>query len=331
MGEVVGQVRRRQFLIAAGALLTAPLALGAQQSARLPTIGFLGASSRSTQAEWTAAFVQRLRELGWIEGRTIAIEYRWAEGRKDRFAELAAEFVQLKVDIIVTDGGGALAAKNATSVIPIVFAVAADPLGMGYVASLSRPGGNVTGSSVQASDTAAKRLQLLRETLPRLKRVAVLVNPNYRAAVLETGEVEVAAQILGIEVVRAEIPRVEDIAPAVERVIGRADALYICTDSFANSNRVLINTSALTARLPTMHGFRESAQAGGLMSYGANIPDLFRRAGETVDRILRGAKPRDLPVEQPTKFDLVVNLQTAKALGLRIPQSILARADQVIE
>jgi putative ABC transport system substrate-binding protein len=325
-------MKRREFItLLGGAAAAWPLMARAQQTAKLPTIGFLGASSASAQAQWTAAFLQRLRELGWIEGRTIAIEYRWAEGRNDRFAEFATEFVGLKVDVIVTDGGAAVAAKKVTSVIPIVFAVSADPLGTGLVANLARPGGNVTGSTVQAPDLAGKRLGLLREALPGLHRLAILVNAGYPAAVLETGEVEAAARTLGIEAIRAEIRRAEDFAPAIDGVKGRADALYVCTDSFANSNRVLINTSALEARLPTMHGIRTLAEAGGLMSYGANFPDLFRRAGEFVDKILRGAKPSDLPVEQPIKFDLVINLKTAKALGLTVPPTLLARADEVIE
>jgi putative ABC transport system substrate-binding protein len=325
-------MRRREFItLLSSAAAAWPLVAQAQRPAKLPTIGFLGASSEAGQAPWTAAFLQRLRELGWVEGRTIAIEYRWAEGRNERFAEFASEFVGLKVDIILTDGGATLAAKKVTSVIPIVFAVAADPLGGGYVASLSRPGGNVTGSSVQAFDSASKRLGLLREVLPGLRRLAVLVNPNYPAAVAETGEVEASAQKLGIEVIRAEVRRAEDFVPAIEGVKGRADALYVCTDSFANSNRIAVNTAALAARLPTMQGFREAARAGGLMSYGANFPALFRRAAEKVDKILRGAKPGDLPVEQPTQFDLVVNLKTARALGIEVPPSVLVAAEEVIE
>jgi putative ABC transport system substrate-binding protein len=325
-------MRRREFItLLSSAAAAWPLAAQAQRPAKLPTIGFLGASSEAGQAPWTAAFLQRLRELGWVEGRTIAIEYRWAEGRNERFAEFASEFVGLKVDIILTDGGATLAAKKVTSVIPIVFAVAADPLGGGYVASLSRPGGNVTGSSVQAFDSASKRLGLLREVLPGLRRLAVLVNPNYPAAVAETGEVEASAQKLGIEVIRAEVRRAEDFVPAIEGVKGRADALYVCTDSFANSNRIAVNIAALAARLPTMQGFREAARAGGLMSYGANFPALFRRAAEKVDKILRGAKPGDLPVEQPTQFDLVVNLKTARALGIEVPPSVLVAAEEVIE
>src|SRR4051812_5971393 len=210
-------MRRREFLIVVGGAAAGwPLAAQAQSSGKLPTVGFLGASAASTQAQWTAAFVKRLNELGWIEGRTVAIEYRFAGGRNERFAELAAELVKLNVDVILTDGGATLAAKKLTSTIPIVFAVAADPLGGGYVASLSHPGGNITGSSVQASDTATKRLGLLREAIPGLRRVAILVNLNYPAAVRETGEVESAARDLGIEAGRAEIRRVEDIAPAIE-------------------------------------------------------------------------------------------------------------------
>ena len=282
--------------------------------------GFLGSSTPSAQGQWTAAFVQRLRELGWIEGRTVAIEYRWAEGRSERFAEIAAEFVRLKVDVIVTSGTAAvLAAKQATSVIPIVFAVAGDPVGTGLVASLARPGGNVTGLSIQQTDLAGKRLELLREVVPGLRRLAILANVGNPAAVLEMGEVQAAARTLGLEVATFEIRRAEDIAPAFEALKGRADALYVCADPLVITNRIRINTLALGARLPTMHGVREYVEAGGLMSYGPNFPDLFRRAADYVDKILRGAKPADLPVEQPTKFDLVINLTTAKALGLDRP------------
>ena len=324
-------MQRREFTTLLGGAAAWPLAAQAQQPAKLPTIGFLGASSASAQSEWTAALVRRLSELGWIEGRTVAIEYRWAEGRNERFAEIAAEFVVLKVDVIVTDGGAAVAAKKVTSAIPIVFAVSADPLGTGLVASLARPGGNVTGSTVQAPDLAGKRLELLREVVPRFRRLAILANAGYPAALRETGEVEAIARTLGVEVILADIRGAEEIAPAIEGVKGRADALYVCTDSFANTNRVLINSSALAARLPTMHGIRALAEAGGLIAYGANFPELFRRAGDFADKILRGAKPADIPVEQPTKFDLIINLKTAKALDLTVPPSVLARADEVIE
>lgn len=266
-----------------------------------------------------------------VGGRNIAIEYRFAEGRNERFAEFAAEFVGLNVDVILTDGGATLAGKRVTSVIPIVFAVAADPVGGGYVTNLARPGGNVTGSSLQAYDMATKRLGILREAVPGLRRLAVLVNPNYPAAVLETGEVEGAALKLGLAAVRAEVRRPEDFAPVIAGLEGSCDGVYVCADSFFNSNRMLINSSALGARLPTIQFFREAARAGGLMSYGANFPALFRRAAETVDKILKGARPGDLPVEQPTKFDLVINLKTAEALGLTIPPLLLAAADEVIE
>ena len=326
-------MRRREFItLLGGAAAAWPLAARAQQPGKLPTIGFLGAATPAAWGQWVAAFVQRLRELGWIEGRTVAIEYRWAEGRSERYAEIAAEFVRLKVDVIVTQATAAvLAAKQATSVIPIVFAVAADPVGSGLVASLARPGGNVTGLSIQATDLAGKRLELLREVVPGLRRLAIMANVGDPGAVLEMGEVQAAARTLGLEVATFEIRRAEDIAPAFEALKGRAEALYVCADPLVITNRIRINTLALGARLPTMYGFREYVEAGGLMSYGPNFPDLFRRAADYVDKILRGAKPADLPVEQPTKFDLVINLTTAKALGLTVPPTLLARADEVIE
>jgi putative ABC transport system substrate-binding protein len=276
--------------------------------------------------------VQRLRELGWIEGRTITIEYRWAEGRDERFAEIAAEFVRLKVDIIVTSGTPqVLAAKHATSVIPIVFAGAGDPVGSGLVASLARPGGNATGLSTQSTELAGKRLELLREVVPDLRRLAILANVGNHAVTLEMNEVRAAARTLGLEVITLEIRRGEDIAPAFEALKGRAEALYVAIDALANASRIRINTLALGARLPTMHGSRDYVEAGGLMSYGPNVPDQWRRAAEYVDKILHGAKPGDIPVEQRTKFDFVVNLTTAKALGLDVPPMLLARADEVIE
>jgi len=314
-----------------GATAAWPLAARAQQPAKLPTIGFLGGTTPATWSLFVAAFVQRLRELGWIEGRTIAIEYRWAEGRGERFAEIAAEFVRLNVDVIVTVGGAVLAAKQATSLIPIVFAAAADPVGSGLVASLARPGGNVTGLSSQFTDLAGKRLELLREMVPSLRRLAIMANAGYPAAVLEMAEVQATTRTLGLDVVTLELRRAEDIAPAFEALKGRAEALYVCAESLVTTNSVLINTLALAARLPTMHSIREYVEAGGLMSYGPNFPDLWRRAGDLVDKILRGAKPADIPVEQPTKFDLIINLTTAKALGLDVPPTLLARADEVIE
>jgi putative tryptophan/tyrosine transport system substrate-binding protein len=325
-------IGRREFITLLGGGAAAwPLAARAQQP-KVPTIGFLGAASPSVWTQWIAAFVQRLRELGWIEGRTVAIDYRWAEGRNERFAEIAAEFVRLKVDVIVTAGTlPALAAKKATAVIPIVFATAGDPVGTGIVASLARPGGNVTGLSNQGTDTAAKRLELLREVVPNLRRLAMLVNVGSPVVVLELGEVQAAARTVGLEVITLEIRRGEDIVPAFEALNGRADALYVVIDPLVNTHRIRINTLALAARLPTMHGLREYIEAGGLMSYGPNLPDSFRRAADYVDKILRGTKPADIPIEQPTKFDLVVNLTTAKMLGLKIPEAFLALADEVIE
>jgi putative ABC transport system substrate-binding protein len=290
------------------------------------------AANPSIESQRVAAFVQRLRELGWIDGRNLAIEYRWAEGRNERYAESAAEFVRLKVDVIVTVATPpTLAAKQATAVIPIVFAAVSDPVGIGLVASLARPGGNVTGLANQISDTAGKKLELLREVVPGLRRLAIMVNVGNPASVLDMGEAQAATRTVGLEVTTSEIRRADDIAPAFEALKDRADALYLSPDPLMNTNRTGINILAVGARLPTMHSLREYVEAGGLMSYGANFPDLFRRAADLVDKILRGAKPGDLPMEQPTKFDLVVNLTTAKALGLEIPPTLLARADEVIE
>jgi ABC-type uncharacterized transport system substrate-binding protein len=325
-------MKRRQFIaLLGGAAAAWPVAARAQQPAKLPTIGFLGAATPASWSQWTGAFVQRLRELGWIEGRTIAIEYRWAEGRAERAAEIAAEFVLLKVNVIVTTGAAILAAKHATSVIPIVFATATDPVGTGLVASLARPGGNVTGLSNYQSEAAAKRLELLREVTPGLRRLAILVNADNPTAKLEVPEVETTARTLGLDVFTLEIRRAEEIAPAIEAFKNRADALYVCSDFLMFNHRVRIITLALATRLPTIYGEREVVEAGGLMSYGTNFPDLFRRTADHVDKILRGTKPGDIPVEQPTKFDLVINLTTAKALGLAIPESFLLRADEVIE
>jgi ABC-type uncharacterized transport system substrate-binding protein len=325
-------VTRREFIaLLCGAAAAGPLAARAQQPGRLPTIGFLGATTASFQSQHIAAFVRRLRELGWIEGGTVAIEYRWAEGRPERFAEIATEFVRLKVDVIVTLGGAVLAATQATSVIPIVFAAAGDPVGGGLVASLARPGGNITGLSIQAPDLAGKRLELLREIFPDVRRLAIIGNVEYAATVLEMGEAQAAARTLGVEIVRSEIRRAEDIAPAFEALKGGADALYVVADLLVNTNRARIHTLAMGARLPAIYNAKEHVEAGGLMSYGPNFPDLYRRAAEYVDKILRGAKPGDIPVEQPTKFELVVNPTTAKALGLTIPPGMLARADEVIE
>jgi ABC-type uncharacterized transport system substrate-binding protein len=326
-------MRRRGFITLLGGAATAwPFAAGAQQAAKLPTVGYMGAATPATQGQWAAAFAQRLRELGWIEGRTIAVEYRWTEGRTERAAEIAAEFVQRKVDVIVTSGTGmVLAAKQTTSVIPIVFAATGDPVSTGLVASLPRPGGNVTGLSIQQTDVATKRVELLREVVPGLGRLAIMANVTNPASVLDMREVQAAARTLGLEVITSEIRQGEDIVPAFEALKGRAEALYVVIDAIMNTHRIRINTLALAARLPTMYALREGVEVGGLISYGPDIPHLFRRAGDYVDKILRGAKPGDIPVEQPTKFDLVVNLTTARALGLEVPSTLLARADEVIE
>jgi putative ABC transport system substrate-binding protein len=324
-------MKRREFITTlGGAAVTWPLAARAQQAGKLPTIGVLGADATGWRP-WIDAFMERLRALGWTEGRTIAIEYRWSEGLPERAAEMAAEFVQLKVDVILTNGSAVATLMRATSVIPIVFALSPDPVGGGLVASLARPGGNVTGLSIEATDLASKRLEVLREVVPGLHRLAVMVDVGYPQAVREMGEVQAAARTLGIEVVPLEIRRAEDIAPAFAALKVQADALYITIDALVLANRRDIITLALGARLPTIFGTRDYVQAGGLMSYGANFPDLFRRAADMVDKILRGAKPGDIPVEQPTKFELVLNLKTAKALGLTIPESFLSRADELIE
>src|SRR6516162_1883027 len=319
-------MNRRETIAALGGASAWPLATRAQQPAKLPTIGYLGTAAASAWAPWTAAFVQRLHELGWIDGRTVAIQYRWADGRAERSAQLAAELARLKVDVIVTGGNAALAAKQASSVVPIVFALVDDPVGMGLIASLARPGGNVTGLALQSADIAGKRVALLREIVPGLRRLAIMANVEYPMVALEMGQVQDAARTLGINPVALGIRRAEDIAPAFEALNGRADALYIVGDALVITHRVRINTLALIARLPTIQVSREFVEAGGLMSYGPNFPDLFRRAADYVDKILRGAKPGELPVEQPTKFDLVINLTTAKALGLEVPPTLLARA-----
>jgi putative ABC transport system substrate-binding protein len=325
-------MKRRDFITLLGSAAAWPLAAAAQQLGKLATIGILGSGTPATQGQWYAGFVQQLRELGWIEGHNVAIEYRWAEGRDERFAEIAAEFVRLKVDMIVTSGNSAiLAAKQATSVIPIVFATAGDAVGTGLVENLTRPGGNVTGLSGMGTDTAGKRIELLRDLLPGLRRLALLANVGNSYAAREMREVEAMARSLGLDPTTLEIRRAEDIAPAIKSLKSRVQALYVVTDTLINVQRIRINSVALAARLPTMHSVREYVEAGGLISYGASFPDQWRRAAVYVDKILRGAKAGDIPVEQPTKFDLVINLITAEALGLTVPPTLLARADEVIE
>jgi putative tryptophan/tyrosine transport system substrate-binding protein len=326
-------MRRRDFITLLGGTAAAwPLSTRAQQSAKPPIIGYLSPGSASNQSQWTAAFVRRLHELGWIEGRTVEIEYRWAEGHAERLSEYAAELVRLKVNIIVTSSTPpTIAARRATSVIPIVFAPSGDPVGSGLVASLARPGGNVTGLSIQTPDIAGKRVELLRDVVPNLRRLAILANENNPVIMREAEEVQAAAHALGVEVAPLNVRQAGDIAPAFAALAGRADALYVTADPLFNINKLAITALALKARLPDMYGLREEVVGGGLLSYGVSFPDLFRRAADLVDKILRGAKPADIPVEQPTKFDLVINLKTAKALGLTVPHNLLVLADEVIE
>ena len=327
-------MRRREFITALGGAAAWPLAARAQPAGKLPTIGLLGVDA-ANWTPWTAAFVERLRALGWIEGRTITIAYRWSQGRPERDAEIAAEFVRDKVDVILTVGSIAARVQLATATIPIVFALGVDPVGAGLVASLARPGGNITGLSNQSPDLAGKRLELLREVIPGLRRLAVMFDAGYSSTVREMSEVEAAGRMLGIEVAPVGLRRAEDIAPAFAGLSAqgdtRADALYVVIDALIVANRARIISSALTARLPTIFNQREFVQAEGLMSYGPSFADSFRRAADYVDKILRGTKPGDIPVEQPTKFEFVINLKTAAALGITVPPALLARADEVIE
>jgi putative ABC transport system substrate-binding protein len=324
-------MRRRNFIAGLGAMAL-PLAAYAQQQEKLPIIGLMAPTTPLAMGHLVAVFIERLRALGWSDGRTVAIETRWAEGRAERFAEIAAEFVRLNVSLIVTGATDSVeAAKRATSVIPIVFWSAGDPVGTGLVTSLARPGGNVTGLSMQGRETAGKRLELFRQIVPGLRRLAILTNVGNAGSVLDMQEVETNARSLGIDPIRLQIRRAEDIAPAFDGIKGRADALYVVDDGLTMTQYVRIHTLALSARLPTCHQTREMVETGALMAYGPSRRDQFRRAAELVDKILRGANPADIPVEQPTKFDLVINLTTAKALGLNVPPTLLALADEAIE
>jgi len=325
-------MKRREFItLLGGAAAAWPLVARAQQT-KLPIIGLLGGATASAQAQWTTAFVQRLRELGWVEGQTVAIEYRWVEGRFERSPAIIADFVRLKVDVIVTHATpNVVAAKQVTSVIPIVFASAGDPVGNKLVTTLAHPGGNVTGLSVQSSELAQKVVELLRDFLPKHDRLAMMYHVGNPVTALQTDAVKAAAGRFDLNVAIVEVRRAEDIAPAIEALKGRADVLIVPSEPLYNTNRIQINSWALRAQLPTIYFDRVYVETGGLMSYGPNWPSLWRRAAEMVDKILRGAKPADIPVEQPRTFELVTNLKTAKALGLAIPESFLLRADEVIE
>ena len=326
-------IRRREFIAGLGSAAAWPMVTRAQQTDHIQRIGVMMSVANNAlgQARFKA-FQQGLEKLGWTDGRNLALEVRWSEGRAERYAEITAEFVRLKVDVIVTTATlPTILAKEATQVIPIVFIGAADPVATGLVGSLAHPVGNVTGLSNQSRDIASKRVEMLRQLVPGLRRVAILGNTDNAANVLEMREVQAAADTLGLDVVRLEIRRAEEIASALENLTGPAVALYVVIDAVTNANALRINTFALAARLPTMHGTRESVEAGGLLSYGADFLEVYRHSASLVDKILRGTKPGDIPVEQPTRFNLVINLTTAKALGLTIPETLLATADEVIQ
>jgi putative tryptophan/tyrosine transport system substrate-binding protein len=329
------RVQRRDFLIAAGALLAAPLAAVAQQAAKIARIGFLTANL-APNPHLREAFRQGLRDLGYVEGRNVVIEYRYAEGKPERLPALAAELVALKVDVIVASGTlAALAAKQATRTLPIVFSPAGDPVGSGLVTSLARPGGNVTGLSAFAPELVGKRLELLKQAVPGVSRVAVLWQPGAfgeRAEMDTLKLAEVAARDLGVPLQFVEARGPADFDRAFSDMTrARAGALTVLASNMFNSERRRLVDLAAEKRLPALYSARELVDAGGLMSYGPNLADLYRRAATYVDKILKGANPAGLPVEQPTKFELVINLKTAKVLGLTIPQSVLTRADDLIQ
>jgi putative ABC transport system substrate-binding protein len=323
--------RRTVLGVLALALLAVPLAAMAQPQAKVPRIGFLRGTT--PQTSFFEAFRQGLRELGYIEGQNLTIEQRYANGAFDRLPALAAELVRLGVDLIVVGGtADAQAAKAATAAVPIVFTLAGDPVGSGLVASLARPGGNVTGLSNQFADLGGKQFQLLKEAVPHVSRVAVLYNPENPAVAPTLRGAQAAARSLAVEVQIVETRRPNELGRAFSAIArGRAGALVTLADPVFSTARAQLVELAAKSRLPAMFFERVFVDAGGLMSYGPSFSDLFRRAATYVDKILKGAKPADLPVEQPTKFELVINLKTAKALGLTIPPSVLARADEVIE
>jgi putative tryptophan/tyrosine transport system substrate-binding protein len=325
-------IERRKFLATLGGAAAWPRAVRAQQARKVHTIGFLSPSTAAFTYYSTVLF-NALRELGWIEGQNIVIERRYAENRLERLPELAAELVHLNVELIIASGTlGPLAAKRATSTIPIVMTASGDPLGSGLIANLAHPGGNVTGLSLMVPDIAGKRLELLKEFLPRLIRVAVLWNAANPYPAIVFKEIQASARRLGIEVQSLEVRNPDDFNGAFEKARQqRPDVLLVVEDPLTNSLHKRVIEFAAAERLPSFHGAGEEVEAGGLISYGASISDLFRRAAGYTDKILKGAKPADLPVEQPTKFELAINVKTAKALGLEVPPMLLARADKVIE
>lgn len=321
-------MRRREFIAALGSTLVLPSAYAQQ----VRTIGLFGSGSETAQREWTAAFVQRIAQLGWTEGRNLKIEYRWAEGRSERFAEIASELVGLKVDLLLTHNTvPTLVAKKATSSIPIVFATAGDPVGSGIVASLARPGANVTGLSGQAPDTAGKRIELLREMSPGLAHLGALTEPGNPYAALDVKEVQRAAETFNVKVQTVEVGPGDKVEAVINSLRGRVQALYVLALPRFYAYRVQINAASLAARLPTMYVIREYVEAGGLISYGANWTSMWRRAADVAAKVLSGVQPGDIPVEQPTEFDLVINSRTAKTLGLAVSPALFARANEVIE
>jgi putative ABC transport system substrate-binding protein len=327
-------VNRRAFLrIVPCALLASPLAVKAQQTGKVYRIGFLGNSTAALEANLVGPFREGLRELGYVEGRNVQIEYRWGEGKYERFPELVAELVALKVDVLVTAGTpAALAVKRATTTIPLVMVAVGDPVGTGLVASLARPGGSMTGLTSIAPDLEGKRLELLREAVPKLSRVSVIWNPANPFHVTAEKEARSAAQVLQMKVHSVGVRTAQELDPAFVAIVKeRPGAFIVLADRIFLHNRGRIVDFAARNRLPAVYAYRELVEAGGLMSFGPNYADMHRRAATFVDKILKGAKPADLPVEQPTKFELLINLKTARALGLTIPPSLLARADQVTQ
>jgi putative tryptophan/tyrosine transport system substrate-binding protein len=325
-------MRRRELILSIGSVAAVSMSAAyGQQSAKPPIIGFLVAGTPASHGAWVAAFTQRLSELGWTDGRNVKIEYRWAAGDIRQTTDFAAEFVQQKVDLIVTSASGVVAAKQATSTIPIVFAAYGDAVANGIVGSLARPGGNVTGLSVQPSELSSKRLELLRDIIPNVRRLAALVNTHLVGVAQEVVGIRTASAKLNIEANILEIQTAEDIDAALATLTGQTDALYVYSEPLTNANKDKIINAATAAKIPTIFGFREFVDAGGLISYGPNFIDLFARAAEFADKILRGATPADMPVQQPVKFDFIINLKAAKALGLNISETVLTRADEVIE
>jgi putative ABC transport system substrate-binding protein len=322
-------MERREFIALLGGAAAWPCMACALEVAKQRHIGILG-TDPTVWKPWAAAFVTHLRELGWTAGDNVAIEYRWTKGISERVSEIAAPFVRQNVDVIVTYGSAVTVLKQATT-IPIVFAVAFDPVRSGLVPSLAHPDGNVTGMSIQQPDLVSKRLELLCEVMPRLRRLAIMADAGYAEPMLEAENVRTTARARGLEAARQEIWRSEDIAPAFTALSGKAEALYVVSDALIAANRTRILTLARSAQLPTILSYGDYVEAGGLISYGPNFADLFRRAADMVDKILHGTSPGDIPVELPNKFELDINLNTAKALNLTIPEAVLARADEVIE